>query len=130
MGWPVSHCHNDDERSGEVNGGRSPGAVEDGIAVCVVHIDLRRQETGYDKQNGGDCGLQPQSALVVADSTQGPKQDQRQSDVKGREQAYPEWITHVPHVIRPTDEIPSRREPPANVQDPKKTWGQRSDRLA
>src|SRR5690348_2833795 len=100
--------------------------MPNGIAIGVVHVEVGSYEARNDEQGRGDGGLERESSAVVADFAKSPEQHQRKPDVERREQANPERILGVPHVIRPTDEIAAGGELPTNVRNPKNTCGDRA----
>jgi len=57
--------------------------MEEWIAVRVVQVEFRRQETRDNQEEGRNRGLQRERTPIVADSTQSPKKNQGQADVEG-----------------------------------------------
>lgn len=127
---PVENQDGADNHPGKVKWRGAPWSMVEGILIGIVDVEGRRQEARGKNECGGDCGLQRERTVVVADFSHGPEKRQRKTEVKSREQAHPEGGAGIPHIGRATQKKSPGQEPAAHVQAPGNTGNEYADRLA
>jgi len=109
-----------EEGDGEVYGSWADGAASEGIGEGVIEIVGGAAGAGGEKRDGGDEALEAERAAVVSGAGKGPEQDDGKNDVEEGDEAEPERVLGVEHVISAAKQSAAEEDVAEHVQGPEK----------